>query len=178
MRSAIRRSEMSQAATSLPVAGVTVRLIAGEQLACRPATRLILAIDECQASPSGERSKMRPSSQRRWSKVTGLTQVLPSASAIPSRCRTRDALGPMLMPGTDLAERTRLLIDLHVKSSAQQRRSHSKAANAATYDCDRERQFCAPSRSRWRPARAWPLPPNDYRESEPTIVPPLPSEGP
>ena len=80
---------------------------------------------------------MRPSSQRRWSKVTGLTQVLPSASAIPSRCRTRDALGPMLMPGTDLAERTRLLIDLHVKSSPQQRRSHSKAANAATYDCDR-----------------------------------------
>jgi hypothetical protein len=59
----------------------------------------------------------------------------------------------MLMPGTDLAERTRFLMDLHVKSSAQQRRSHSKAANAATYDCDRERQFCAPSRSRWRPAR-------------------------
>ena len=50
------------------------------------------------ASPSGERSSMRPSSQRRWSNVAGLTPVLRNASAIPSRCRMRDALGPILMP--------------------------------------------------------------------------------
>ena len=84
--------------------------------------------------------------------------------------------------GTDLAEHTRLLIDLHVKSSPQQRRSHSKAANAATYDCDRGPtcdghtaclrlldQTCfgrsdsfapLPVHDR-RPARAWPRPPND-----------------
>ena len=90
----------------------------------------------------------------------------------------RDALGPI----ADFAECLRLLIDVRVKSSVQQRRRRREAADAAANDCDRGptgdgHTACLRLLDQTSAARVTPGP-QRIRESEPIIVLPLPSVGP
>src|SRR5580700_6615870 len=57
----------------------------------------------------------------------------------PEAMENARRIGADINAGADLAERPRLLIDVHIKSGAQQRRRRSQAANTAANDRNRSR---------------------------------------